>query len=371
MSTSLKRHPSGEPEESPEAKRTNTKDLSEITPVNLANTLLKQPTQVEGQSMTDSISTTASTDAAASTSIINTGFKLSTGTALFSNGNSEGSSNNIFAQALSASNSNSIFGQAVAGNASGGGFLFGKNLSDRAVTVTASTEAPSGSSVADKEKVTFTETKVTSGEEDEKRLLQTNCKLYQFCSTKKVWLERGSGTLRLNECTTGKRPVSRLVVRSSAVMKVMLNTRIFADMFINRPNASTLRISAQDDGKLSTFLIKCSKIECDKLYNLLIKKRELERDHAEDEEEEAESSKEGETNGDKEVSKEGETNGDKKVSNGEVKETSLKSDETLEEKSDKTEEKPEKVESPKKGDKAEEVVTENKNSSQSETTTEG
>jgi len=358
MSTSLKRHPSGEPEESPEAKRTNTKDLSEITPVNLANTLLKQPTQVEGQSMTDSISTTASADAAASTSIINTGFKLSTGTALFSNGNSEGSSNNIFAQALSASNSNSIFGQAVAGNASGGGFLFGKNLSDRAVTVTASTEAPSGSSVADKEKVTFTETKVTSGEEDEKRLLQTNCKLYQFCSTKKVWLERGSGTLRLNECTTGKRPVSRLVVRSSAVMKVMLNTRIFADMFINRPNASTLRISAQDDGKLSTFLIKCSKIECDKLYNLLIKKRELERDHAEDEEEEAESSKEGETNGDKEVS------------NGEVKETSLKSDETLEEKSGETEEKAEKVDSPKKGDKVE-VATENKNSSQSETTTEG
>jgi len=359
MSTSLKRHPSGEPEESPEAKRTNTKDLSEITPVNLANTLLKQPTQVEGQSMTDSISTTASADAAASTSIINTGFKLSTGTALFSNGNSEGSSNNIFAQALSASNSNSIFGQAVAGNASGGGFLFGKNLSDRAVTVTASTEAPSGSSVADKEKVTFTETKVTSGEEDEKRLLQTNCKLYQFCSTKKVWLERGSGTLRLNECTTGKRPVSRLVVRSSAVMKVMLNTRIFADMFINRPNASTLRISAQDDGKLSTFLIKCSKIECDKLYNLLIKKRELERDHAEDEEEEAESSKEGETNGDKEVS------------NGEVKETSLKSDETLEEKNDETDEKAEKVDSPKNGDKAEEVAAENKNSSQSETTTEG
>jgi len=350
MSTSLKRHPSGEPEESPEAKRTNTKDLSEITPLNLANTLLKQPTQVEGQSMTDSISTTASADAAASTSIINTGFKLSTGTALFSNGNSEGSSNNIFAQALSASNSNSIFGQAVAGNASGGGFLFGKNLSDRAVTVTASTEAPSGS-VADKEKVTFTETKVTSGEEDEKRLLQTNCKLYQFCSTKKVWLERGSGTLRLNECTTGKRPVSRLVVRSSAVMKVMLNTRIFADMFINRPNASTLRISAQDDGKLSTFLIKCSKIECDKLYNLLIKKRELERDHAEDDEEEAESSKEGETNGDKEVS------------NGDVKETSLKSDEPLEEKSAETEENAEKAESPKKA----EEVAENKNSSQSET----
>jgi len=316
MSTSLKRHPSGEPEESPEAKRTNTKDLSDITPVNLANTLLKQPTQVEGCSMTDSISQADKADSSKTTSIINTGFKLSTGTALFSNGKSESNSNNIFAQAL-ASNSNSIFGQATAGNSSGGGFLFGKNLSDRAVTVTPSTEAPKA--VVTEEKHTFTETKVTSGEEGEKRLLQTNCKLYQFCSTKKVWLERGGGTLRLNECTTGKRPVSRLVVRSSAVMKVMLNTRIFADMFINRPNASTLRISAQDDGKMSTFLLKCSKIECDKLYNLLIKKRELERDYAE--EEEGESSKEvpEETNGESNGS-EAASNGSEAASNGESKE---------------------------------------------------
>ena len=51
MSTSLKRHPSGEPEESPEAKRTKdlTKEMPDITPINLANTLLKQPTQVEGE----------------------------------------------------------------------------------------------------------------------------------------------------------------------------------------------------------------------------------------------------------------------------------------------------------------------------------
>ena len=51
MSTSLKRHPSGEAEESPEAKRTKdlTKEMPDITPINLANTLLKQPTQVEGK----------------------------------------------------------------------------------------------------------------------------------------------------------------------------------------------------------------------------------------------------------------------------------------------------------------------------------
>lgn len=324
MSTSLKRHPSGEPEESPEAKRTKdlTKEMPDITPINLANTLLKQPTQVEGCSMTDSISQADKADPSKTTSIINTGFKLSTGTALFSNGKSESNSNNIFAQAL-ASNSNSIFGQAATGNSTGGGFLFGKNLSDRAVTVTPSTEEAKPASST--EKHTFTETKVTSGEEDEKRLLQTNCKLYQFCSTKKVWLERGGGTLRLNECTTGKS--SRLVVRSSAVMKVMLNTRIFADMFINRPNASTLRISAQDDGKMSTFLLKCSKIECDKLYNLLIKKRELERDYAEDEAGESSKEVQEETNGEK--SNGSEENGDTKDA-----EKSEKSGET-EEKSEK------------------------------------
>ena len=46
--------------------------------------------------------------------------------------------------------------------------------------------------------------------------------------------------------------------------QVMLNTKIFADMVINRANLTTIRISALDEGKMATFLLKCARNECDK-----------------------------------------------------------------------------------------------------------
>ena len=61
---------------------------------------------------------------------------------------------------------------------------------------------------------------MTSGEEDERRVMQTSCKLYQFCPVGKKWIERGRGTLRLNEKEQDGVLTSRLVVRSKAVMKV-------------------------------------------------------------------------------------------------------------------------------------------------------
>ena len=64
---------------------------------------------------------------------------------------------------------------------------------------------------------------VTSGEEDEKRILQTSCKLYQFCPVGKTWIGRGVGTLRLNEKEKDGVSTSRLVVRSKAVMRVCDN----------------------------------------------------------------------------------------------------------------------------------------------------
>ena len=61
---------------------------------------------------------------------------------------------------------------------------------------------------------------MTSGEEDEKRIMQTSCKLYQFCPVGKTWIDRGGGTLRLNEKEQDGVSTSRLVVRSKAVMRV-------------------------------------------------------------------------------------------------------------------------------------------------------
>ena len=61
---------------------------------------------------------------------------------------------------------------------------------------------------------------MTSGEEDETRIMQTSCKLYQFCPVGKTWVDRGGGTLRLNEKEQDGVSTSRLVVRSKAVMRV-------------------------------------------------------------------------------------------------------------------------------------------------------
>lgn len=230
---------------------------------------------------------------------------------------------NIFAAALSNASSGGIFGSSSSSKSSG--FVFGGNMSDRVIasavkegpvkevekaaqetfktpdkpentdenkkeeeessaesssttfatsskTFTSSSKAP-----VEPKKVSLKELEVTSGEEDEKRIMQTSCKLYQFCPIGKTWIDRGGGTLRLNEKEQDGVSTSRLVVRSKAVMRVMLNTKIFADMIVNRANLTTIRISALDEGRMSSYLLKCTRNECDKLHTALLKKREDER----------------------------------------------------------------------------------------------
>ena len=73
---------------------------------------------------------------------------------------------------------------------------------------------------------------VVTGEEEESNVLQANVKLYIFESEKKNWVERGRGTLRLNDdpSSTPGHLRSRLVMRTVGTLRIVLNTKLFANM---------------------------------------------------------------------------------------------------------------------------------------------
>lgn len=75
----------------------------------------------------------------------------------------------------------------------------------------------------------YEEVTIVTGEEDEKNIMQINCKLFAF-EQATSWQERGRGTLRLNDKEivggTGTYIQSRLVIRTSGSLRVVLNTKV-------------------------------------------------------------------------------------------------------------------------------------------------
>ena len=73
---------------------------------------------------------------------------------------------------------------------------------------------------------------VVTGEEEESNVLQANVKLYIFESEKTNWVERGRGTLRLNDdpSSTPGHLRSRLVMRTVGTLRIVLNTKLFPNM---------------------------------------------------------------------------------------------------------------------------------------------
>lgn len=78
----------------------------------------------------------------------------------------------------------------------------------------------------------YEEVAIVTGEEDEKNVMQINCKLFAFDKATGNWQERGRGTLRLNdkEVTTTDSAAtytqSRLVIRTAGSLRVVLNTKV-------------------------------------------------------------------------------------------------------------------------------------------------
>ncbi|XP_027375704.1 ran-binding protein 3-like isoform X3 [Bos indicus x Bos taurus] len=104
---------------------------------------------------------------------------------------------------------------------------------------------------------------IITGEEAEHNVLEINCKLFRFNKTTQSWTERGRGALRLNDtarrhdCGTFQ---SRLIMRNQGSLRLILNSKLWAQMEIQRANHKNLQITATDleDCNVKVFLIQAS-----------------------------------------------------------------------------------------------------------------
>ncbi|XP_022918248.1 ran-binding protein 3 [Onthophagus taurus] len=120
----------------------------------------------------------------------------------------------------------------------------------------------------------YDEVEVITGEEGETNITHVSCKLFAYDSTSLSWQERGRGNLRLNdrEVVEDKKTFkqSRLVFRTSGSLRVLMNTKIWADMMIQKAGPKSIRLTAMDSkGDIKVFLIMASIEDTGRLHKLL------------------------------------------------------------------------------------------------------
>ncbi|NXO42387.1 RANB3 protein, partial [Locustella ochotensis] len=211
------------------------------------------------------------------------------------------SATNYFLQYISSSVENST----NSADASSNKFVFGQNMSERVLSPPKSNEgstesnkenAPtesgseSSSQEATPEKESLAESaaaytkatarkcllakvEVITGEEAESNVLQIQCKLFVFDKISQSWVERGRGLLRLNDMasTDDGTLQSRLVMRTQGSLRLILNTKLWAQMQIDKASEKSIRITAMDteDQGVKVFLISASSKDTGQLYAAL------------------------------------------------------------------------------------------------------
>lgn len=100
----------------------------------------------------------------------------------------------------------------------------------------------------------YEEVDCMTGEENDVNVFQLNsCKLYMYDNAKSNWVEKGRGQLRVNDMDGGQS--SRVVMRNNGNLKVILNTKIWADMKIEKVNDKSVRITAFEEDSIKVFLV--------------------------------------------------------------------------------------------------------------------
>ncbi|CAM4586674.1 unnamed protein product [Leuciscus chuanchicus] len=103
---------------------------------------------------------------------------------------------------------------------------------------------------------------VRTGEEAESNVLQMQCKLFVFDKPAQSWVERGRGLLRLNDMasTDDGSLQSRLVMRTQGSLRLILNTKLWPQMQVDKASEKSVRITAMDteDQGVKVFLISAS-----------------------------------------------------------------------------------------------------------------
>ncbi|KAI2588169.1 RAN binding protein 3 [Homo sapiens] len=208
---------------------------------------------------------------------------------------------NYFLQYISSSLENST----NSADASSNKFVFGQNMSERVLSppklnevssdanrenAAAESGSESSSQEATPEKESLAESaaaytkatarkcllekvEVITGEEAESNVLQMQCKLFVFDKTSQSWVERGRGLLRLNDMasTDDGTLQSRLVMRTQGSLRLILNTKLWAQMQIDKASEKSIRITAMDteDQGVKVFLISASSKDTGQLYAAL------------------------------------------------------------------------------------------------------
>jgi len=110
-------------------------------------------------------------------------------------------------------------------------------------------------------KVEFGEVELITGEEEETNAFQMSAKLYMFDKDTSTWVERGRGQLRLNDlraqADSGPTVTSRIIMRTAGSLRVILNSKIFPEMTLEKPTEKNIRLTAMDglDQGMKVFLI--------------------------------------------------------------------------------------------------------------------
>ncbi|XP_053559021.1 ran-binding protein 3 [Bombina bombina] len=114
---------------------------------------------------------------------------------------------------------------------------------------------------------------VITGEEAESNVLQIQCKLFVFDKVSQSWVERGRGLLRLNDMASTEDGMlqSRLVMRTQGSLRLILNTKLWAQMQIDKASEKSIRITAMDteDQGVKVFLISASSKDTGQLFAAL------------------------------------------------------------------------------------------------------
>ncbi|XP_014667338.1 PREDICTED: E3 SUMO-protein ligase RanBP2-like isoform X2 [Priapulus caudatus] len=117
----------------------------------------------------------------------------------------------------------------------------------------------------------FNEVTVITGEENESNVLQIHGKLFRFEHDTKNWLEKGAGLLRLNDMQGLEEGdfQSRLVMRSHGSLRVILNTKIWSGMMVEKASKKSVRVTAVENGDPRIYQILVNLKDAEQLFNAI------------------------------------------------------------------------------------------------------
>lgn len=114
---------------------------------------------------------------------------------------------------------------------------------------------------------------ITTGEEGESNVLQISCRLFAWEGGS--WRERGRVVLRLNDAndspSSSSITSSRLVARVVGSLRLVLNTKLWPEMVLDRAGNKSLRISAMDaQHQVKLFLIMGIPADISQLHRTML-----------------------------------------------------------------------------------------------------